>query len=87
LLDSERFLTASSDDRFGMVLSAVAIRERATIKPIIWTASDGKKVAKVNRSADRFILAVDEKVAPSFGDFVLERLPELYDAFRQSKGG
>ncbi|GLR93988.1 plasmid partitioning protein RepB [Bradyrhizobium liaoningense] len=87
LVASSRFLSANTDDRFALVLSAVTVRERAARKPTIWTAGDGKKVAKIDRSADRFILSVDEKLAPAFGDFILERLPELYETFRQSARG
>lgn len=90
LLASDKFNAASSDDRFGMVLSVAAARERRTAreaKAMPWTGRDGKKVATINKSAGRFILSVDEKIAPAFGDFVLDRLPDLYDAFRQSKEG
>ena len=87
LRSSERFLGATSDDRFAMVLSAVTVRESRPSKSMTWTASDGQKVAKIQRSAERVVLALDEKVAPSFGDFVVGKLPELYDAFRQSKEG
>lgn len=90
LLASDKFKDASSDDRFSLVLSAVVAREKTTAKAVKatpWTGSDGKKVATINKSADRFVLSVDEKIAPAFGDFVLDRLPELYDAFRRSKEG
>jgi ParB family chromosome partitioning protein len=86
VLSSPRFLAAPSDERFAMVLSAVTVRDTKPSKSTTWTASDGKKVAKIERNADRFVLALDERAAPLFGDFVLDKLPELYDAFRQSKG-
>ena len=47
----------------------------------------GERADGVERAGDRFILALDEKVAPAFGDFVLDKLPELYDAFRHTKEG
>jgi ParB family transcriptional regulator, chromosome partitioning protein len=87
VLSSDPFLAASTDDRFSMVLSAVTVRPAKAIKATTWTADDGKKIAKVERARDRFILALDERAAPAFGDFVLEKLPELYDAFRHSKEG
>ena len=34
---------------------------------------------------DRVTLALDEKAAPAFGDFVISRLPELYRAFREGR--
>ena len=71
----------------SMVLAAVTLRPAKAPKATTWTAADGKKIAKVERAGDRFILALDEKVAPAFGDFVLDKLPELYDAFRHTKEG
>jgi ParB family transcriptional regulator, chromosome partitioning protein len=85
LLVTQRFIAAASDDRFAMILSALTVRRSKT--PIIWTGSDGKKVAKIDKNADRFVLALDERVAPSFGEFLLDKLPELYDAFRHSREG
>jgi ParB family chromosome partitioning protein len=87
LLSSQPFVAATTDDRFAMVLSAVTVRPVKATKATTWTAADGKKIAKVERAGDRFILALDEKVAPAFGDFVLDKLPELYDAFRHTKEG
>jgi ParB family chromosome partitioning protein len=84
LMSNERFLNASSDDRFAMVLSTVTTRESRASKPTVWTANDGKKVAKIERNTDRVVLALDEKVAPAFGSFVVDKLPELYEAFCQS---
>lgn len=85
LLSSDAFLATTTDDRFSMVLSAVTVRPAKATKAMTWTAADGKKIAKVERSSDRFILALDERAAPAFGEFVLEKLPELYEAFRHTK--
>ncbi|MGA0534296.1 MULTISPECIES: plasmid partitioning protein RepB [Hansschlegelia] len=87
LLGNPKFLAGSSDDRFRMALSILTAREGKTAKATVWTANDGKRIAKIDRSPSRFILSVDEKAAPSFGDFVLDRLPDLYEAFRKSKEG
>lgn len=87
VLSSDKFQTADSDARFAMVFAAVSARSKPAPKATHWTASDGKKVAKIQRSADRFVLALDEKTAPAFGEFVLSRLPELYEAFQQSGSG
>jgi ParB family chromosome partitioning protein len=85
LLSNQPFVAASTDDRFSIVLSAVTVRPVKATKATTWTAADGKKIAKIERAGDRFILALDEKVAPAFGDFVLDKLPELYDAFQLKK--
>ena len=87
VLSSDKFQAADSDARFAMVFAAVTARFKPAPKATNWTASDGKKVAKIQRSADRFVLALDEKTAPAFGEFVLSRLPELYEAFQQSGSG
>lgn len=84
-LASDRFKAAGSDDRFSLLLVAVTPRRNSSPEAMIWTAADGKKVAKVGRTGSKFVLELDEKIAPTFGDFVLEKLPGLYEAFRRSK--
>lgn len=87
VLASDKFQAADSDARFAMVFAAINTRPKLSPKATSWTANDGKKVAKIQRSADRFVLALDEKTAPAFGEFVLSRLAELYDAFQRSGSG
>lgn len=82
---NERFRRASSDERFAIALAAISAPRRMSKKPTIWTAPDGKKVAKIARQADRFVMALDEKLAPTFGEFMLSRLPELYEEFRRTE--
>lgn len=80
------FAAAPSDERFLRVLAAVTPRAERVAKPVTWTADDGRKVAKIERSKGRTIVALDETTAPDFGAFVIERLPELYRAFREGRG-
>ncbi len=51
--------------------------------PDHWIDEQGKKVARIERGEGRFLLSLDERLAPSFGDFIVKRLPELYRAFRE----
>lgn len=87
VLSTDGFLAADSDTRFALVFAAVSSRSKPAAKSTSWTASDGKKVAKIQRSPDRFVLALDERTAPAFGEFVLSRLPELYEIFQRSGRG
>jgi ParB family transcriptional regulator, chromosome partitioning protein len=85
VIAGESFLSASSDGRFLLLLRALSDRRSSDKKTEIWTADDGTKVARIERTADRINLAVDEKAAPAFGDFVVSRLAELYRAFCDEK--
>ena len=82
---SDRFARATSDDRFAIVFAALAPRKPKTPRPTTWADDDGKKIVKIERRADRVTLALDEKAAPAFGDFVISRLPELYRSFREGR--
>ena len=81
--ETPKFLVASSDDRFALLLAGLSPRKARSPRPTIWTGADGKKVARIERGAERLTLSFDEKAAPNFGDFLIERLPELYLAFQQ----
>ena len=82
---SDRFVRATSDERFAIAFAALAPRKPKAPRPTTWTDDDGKKIVKIERRADRVTLALDEKAAPAFGDFVISRLPELYRAFREGR--
>ena len=40
----------------------------------------------MERADGRFILSIDETLEPSFGDFLLERLPEILALFQRREG-
>ena len=82
---SDRFVRATSDERFAITFAALAPRKPKAPRPTTWIDDDGKKIVKIERHADRVTLALDEKAAPAFGDFVISRLPELYRAFREGR--
>jgi ParB family transcriptional regulator, chromosome partitioning protein len=83
ILNDDEFRSRSSDDRFGILFAALTPRRPKTPRPTVWTGDDGKKVVRIERSPDRTTLVVDDKAAPAFGEFVIDRLPELYRAFRE----
>lgn len=77
-----------TDSRFARVLSAVTPKLLARPTPIAWKGEGGRATAKVSRTATTVTLAIDRE--PEFGEFVAERLDELYHAFRtraQAPGG
>ncbi len=78
------FLLLASDQRFSKVLEALRTPAERGKAPEIWIAKDGRKVARVQRGSERFVVAFDEKVAPAFGDFVLRELDALLAAYERS---
>lgn len=77
LISSQAFRSKDSDARFLAVCAALAPRSQRT-EPESWTSADGKAVASIERKTEKTTLAVNEKVAPGFGEFVVGRLGELY---------
>lgn len=80
LVESAAFRAKGSDARFLAVKAAVSLRPT---KPEIatWSGPNGEAVATIDRKAERTTLAVNEKAAPGFGSFVVDRLGYLYDEF------
>ena len=87
VMASERFKALpESDARFLAVFDAVAPRRVATRKAEIWKDGAGRKLARVERADGRFTLSIDETLEPSFGNFLLERLPEILASFQRRDG-
>ncbi|MCB8878105.1 plasmid partitioning protein RepB [Acidisoma silvae] len=84
LLESHRFLSATSDRRFEMLFQhltrAVSVMPRS--KPRSWVARNGQRVAIVTENSQVFTLAIDRAVAPEFGSFLLERIEALYEEYQ-----
>ena len=85
LLSDEAFKNAKTDARFLRLFEALGSKKKASGRPTTWAADDGVRVAQIKRSADHFILDIDESAAPAFGSFLVEQLPNLYQAFRSRK--
>lgn len=77
----------SSDDRFGVLLTALAAPRKAAKRPRAEALknSKGVKYADVERNATGLRVTVDETVEPGFGDYLAERIPEILAAYKASK--
>jgi ParB family chromosome partitioning protein len=97
LFQEPTFRAAPSDGRFDAVLEllrrplhrppseaeALPGREQSCY----WSTGNGLKVAKV-RSTDRnFILTIDRRAAPDFGEYLLDEMERLYQAYSQKHTG
>ena len=75
------FRSADSDARFVRVHAALDPAPPQTTQSNAWRNHRGQPVVKIDRSAAVTRLAIDEKLAPQFGSFLIDRLPALYDEF------
>jgi ParB family transcriptional regulator, chromosome partitioning protein len=82
-LRSEAFEKADSDHRFNIVLAALQAHSTSGIDTDVLTASDGRTVARLERSSKTLRLAVADA---SFREFLEARLPELLKEFEVSGG-
>jgi ParB family chromosome partitioning protein len=81
-----RFKSSGTDERFALLLGALATPKPKHLSTP-WSSDDGKTgVVQIDRRSEKTILAVDETKAPMFGEFLISRLPELYQAFRTERG-
>jgi ParB family transcriptional regulator, chromosome partitioning protein len=79
------FRSADSDTRFVRVLEALAAPSAKTNEFSSWRNTRGQPIVKIDRSAAITRLVVDEKLAPEFGAFLIEKLPGLYDEFSKEQ--
>lgn len=88
VLASEEFLTADSDARFARVLNAVSKPLAKPSKRVkAWSAPNGKKAARIQQETGKTALIFDEKLVPSFGEYVADQLDRLYAQFLETSGG
>lgn len=81
--DDETFRAADSDSRFARFEAALSAKPKTAAET--WKSPDGVPVAAITRSNTRLILAVDQKRAPDFGEFIVKQLPELYRRYAAEK--
>lgn len=86
VIEQGGFAGRSSDDRFLAVFESLAARVRAGRKTAparsaVWTAADGRKVARIQQDPRSLTLVLDKKAAPEFGDYVVSQLGALYAAW------
>jgi ParB family transcriptional regulator, chromosome partitioning protein len=105
LFQNPDFIAGTSDQRFNMVQDFLArpsaagpahsnnrqargLRARGQTR--YWSPGDGVRVIKITANDRAFVLAIDKRVAPDFGDYLLAELDKLYDAYSRrhtSDGG
>jgi ParB family transcriptional regulator, chromosome partitioning protein len=102
LLQDPTFIARSSDDRFDALQDflqrpTVKVIDELQVLPgrgrrlsgqkKYWSSSNGVKVAKVTLSTRNFILTIDRRVAPDFGDFLLDEMERLFEAYSAARKG
>ena len=76
-----KFREADSDRRFSMLFDALSPPRTGSATRQSWNGPSGKQVVQIERSDKATRLVIDEKVAPQFGAFLIERLQVLYEEF------
>ena len=99
-MQDPNFIAGTSDQRFDMLQeflarprtyepshpeSRPAPRLRARGQTRYWSPRDGGRVAKITANDRAFVLAIDKRVAPDFGEYLLAELDQLYDAYSKSR--
>jgi ParB family chromosome partitioning protein len=79
------FRSADSDTRFVRVLAAIETASPKTTEAGAWRNRSGQPIVKIDRSGSTTRLMVDEKLAPDFGAFLIDRLPLLYEEFSSDR--
>jgi ParB family chromosome partitioning protein len=82
------FAALDSDGRFLAAFSAASrptgkhTSKAARAAPVV--ASDGQRIAQVQHADRELKLSIDKNVPASFGAFLVEQLPHLFDVFSKS---
>lgn len=84
------FAERDSDSRFLAAFSAAsqpsAKRGPRSPRPSSVLAADGQRIAQIHQADRELKVTIDKKVPASFADFLVEQLPNLFDAFSKSSG-
>lgn len=89
-IDEPTFAERNSDERFLAAFSAAnrpsekKAPRAARTTPVL--TAEGQRIAQVQRDDRELKLTIDKKVPASFGDFLVQQLPDLFDAFSKSNG-
>ncbi|MEW5423955.1 plasmid partitioning protein RepB [Amorphus sp. 3PC139-8] len=79
-----------SDLRFAEIAAAAAQQPAApdANRHRNWKTPEGMAGAQIKKASNRLIVQFDEKAVPEFGEYVADRLDELYSEFlRETEGG
>jgi ParB family chromosome partitioning protein len=100
LVRSPDFRDRSSDDRFEWVRASLAAikdpaapgnvaprKSRKGAQATYWSSRDGKKLARISANERAFTLTIDSRLAPDFGEYLLQELDRLYEAYSKRTGG
>jgi ParB family transcriptional regulator, chromosome partitioning protein len=80
VLGDPAFLSADTDTRFSKLYSALSSRDSKS-NASTWLDPQGRPVVKIERTATKTQLTVDEKLAPNFGSYLEQKLGEIYAGF------
>lgn len=89
LISKDDFLSLSSDNRFEYILKALSKKTKTKSQTANsnWVADDGSKVAKIAKSDAVTKVTIDNNVAPNFGEYILQNLPDLYSKYKSNNQG
>ncbi|UWU25989.1 plasmid partitioning protein RepB (plasmid) [Rhizobium sp. CB3060] len=83
-LDTGEAKALPSEARFKAVVSRLK-PQSASVPADVWTADNGKRLAKVLNTDGKLEIAIDRKEAPEFAALVLETLETLYREHKSTK--
>jgi ParB family chromosome partitioning protein len=76
------FREADSDQRFVRVFNALGPKkEKKGPRATPWKDPQGRKLGAIARTPRQVTITVDRRQAPEFGEFLVDRLPEIYAEF------
>ena len=97
LLESETFQNVDSDARFHHVLSLFTSTDYGRDVPTtgqgrgqarsprsdaqFWAPPDGTQIVKMTYHARSCVMAIDRRVAPGFGDYLLTQMDRLFNEY------
>ncbi len=82
------FASEDSDSRFLAAFNAAARRNepdaarKSRFRPVV--GRDGQRIAQIQRADRDLKLSIDKKVPAEFADFLVNQLPDLFEAFTKS---
>ena len=90
------FAAASSNDRFEFVVAHLtATTAESECESVVsrkkpaderaWTDTEGRRIASIKADKRKFYVAIDEKAAPGFGDYLLRQMDRLYASYQSEK--
>ncbi|RWO62353.1 MAG: plasmid partitioning protein RepB [Mesorhizobium sp.] len=88
VLETDRFKAADSDTRFALIFDLALKRPAKPSRKVkAWSTPKGKKAARIQQETGRTALVFDEKLVPSFGEYVATQLDRLYLQFLETSEG